>query len=209
MKPGQKLTLKLIPKSFFKNDAVYVAQKLLGKVIKLGNCSGMIVETEAYKSDEASHGAKRTERSDIMYSSYGHWYVYLIYGMYNCVNITTNEIDKPGAVLIRALEPVEGIRDMMKRRSKEKKGTRKVTDRERKENIKIHNLCSGPGKLCSALNINKAHNGLEVNDQIQICNYKNFKTNQIQSSGRIGIQKAKDLEWRFYVKGNEFVSSRV
>ncbi len=182
--------MKPVPKPLFKHDAVEVAQFLLGKVIKYKNCSGMIVETEAYKSDEASHAFTRTGRSEIMYSSYGKWYIYFIYGMYNCINITTNGMNKPGAVLIRALEPISGIKEMKKRRLTEN----------------IHNLCSGPGKLCQALDINKALNGTDVNKKIKLFDYKSFTKDEIKKSKRVGIRKAVDLDWRFYVKDSKFVS---
>ena len=185
-----------IPKLLFKHDAVEVAQFLLGKIIKYKNCSGMIVETEAYKSDEASHAFTRTERSEIMFSSYGKWYIYFVYGMYNCINITTNKENEPGAVLIRALEPIEGINEMKKRRSEGRKNKK----------IDIHNLCSGPGKLCDALGINKSLNGTDINDKIKLFSYKSFIKEEILKSKRVGLRKAVDLDWRFYVKDSKFVS---
>lgn len=184
--------MKPLPKSFFAHDAVLVAQKLLGKVISTNGCSGMIVETEAYKADPASHAYTKTPRSDIMYTTYAKWYIYFIYGMYHCMNITTNGTTEPGAVLIRALEPLEGF-NMMKKR-------RKTDD--------IHNLCSGPGKVCQALGIDKQLNGTDVNARISVYDYKKINKKDIVRTSRIGIKQGTELEWRFYVKGNRFVSRK-
>jgi len=205
-------------KEFFKQDTVKVAKALLGKIIQYKGTAGMIVETEAYKGspDMASHAAKRTPRSAIMFDTFGKFYIYFVYGNYFCLNITTEEY-KPGAVLIRALQPLEGIKIMKKRR-----GTKDV-----------HNLTSGPGKLCQALGITKKLNGTEVNDKIKIYEPDNKlmkKLNDINKKNslslkplspsklspkfkivaaeRIGIKKAKHLKWRFYIKGNEFVSKK-
>ena len=180
-----------LTKEFFNRDTVEVAKLLLGKVLKHGKTSGIIVETEAYKGkeDEASHAFKRTERSGLMYDSYGKFYIYFVYGKNFCINVTA-EKKKAGAVLIRALEPLSGI-DIMKKR-------RKTDD--------IGNLTNGPGKLCQALGINKKFNGTEINDKIEIFN-TDLRPEIIKSS-RIGIQKAKDFDWRFYIKDNKFVSVR-
>ena len=182
--------MKILKKDLFKKDAVYAAEKLLGKVIKFGKCSGMIVEAEAYQADPASHAWKLTPRSEIMFHSYGKWYIYFIYGMYYCINITTNGEKEAGAVLIRALEPLDGI-DLMKRR-------RKTND--------VHNLCSGPGKLCQAFGIDKKLNGSVVNDKIFVYDYKKLKKKDIVRTSRVGIKRGTELDWRFYIKNNEFVS---
>jgi DNA-3-methyladenine glycosylase len=181
--------MKQLSKSFFERDALVVARELLGKIIEFNGTSGMIVETEAYKADPASHGYKITPRSEIMLSTYAHVYVYIIYGMYHCINFTTNR-GEVGAVLIRALEPLKGI-DKMKRR-------RKTSN--------VHNLMSGPGKVCGAMNITKKQNYTKINDKIKVYDYISFKDSEISKSGRIGISQGKDLDWRFFVKGNKFVS---
>ena len=147
-----------------------------------------IVETEAYGRDKASHAFKKTERSKIMYDTYGHVYVYLIYGIHYCLNFTTDK-NEAGAVLIRAVEPLEGIGSMKK---------------NRKTN-EINNLCNGPGKLCLALGIDKKHNGLKLGKEITLFD-DYFKVKKIQSSSRIGINDDQHLQWRFYIKDNEFVS---
>lgn len=176
---------------FFNRNTIIVAKDLLGKIIKIGNIQARIVETEAYRADPASHAYTKTERSKIMYETYGHVYVYFIYGMYNCLNFTTETPSKPGAVLIRALEPLQEIPLMQQRRN--------ITN--------IHNLCSGPGKVCQALNITKDFNNTKVGDKIKLYDdgFK-LKSTSIGKSSRIGISTATELQWRFYIKDNKFVS---
>lgn len=178
--------MKQLPKSFFGRDTVEAAKELLGKVIVVNGVKGRIVETEAYGRDPASHAFKKTDRSSLMFDTHGHAYVYLIYGMYNCLNFTTSK--KAGAVLIRAVEPLSGI-DRMK---------------ERRKTDNVYNLCSGPGKLCSALGIDKSLNGLKLGKEIKVYD-DGFKV-KIGKSSRIGIKDALNLQWRFFVKGNEFMS---
>lgn len=180
--------MKQLSQSFFAADTVTIAQKLLGKIIKLPGCSVRIVETEAYTMDAASHAFRKTPRSALMYTTYGHIYVYLIYGMYSCLNFTT-EKNGVGAVLIRAAEPLTGI-DIMKRQ-------RKVDD--------LRKLCSGPGKLCQALQIKKEYNGSMVGEILKLYDDQ-CKVEHIGRSSRIGINAAQDLEWRFFIKGNRYVS---
>ena len=197
--------MQLLPKKFFERDAVAVARDLLGKVIVVGNQKVRIVETEAYGTDPASHAFKRTERSALMFDTFGSVYVYLIYGMYNCLNFTTNLVGSAGAVLIRAVEPLSGIDEMKERRKTEK----------------LNNLCSGPGKLCQALGIDKGFNGLELMEGSNLCggeisgelNKKEikvydggFQVEKMGKSSRVGIKDALDLEWRFFISGNDFVS---
>lgn len=178
-----------LPSSFFNRDTVTVAQELLGKVISVNGCKARIVETEAYGKDPASHAFTRTERSALMFDTYGHVYVYLIYGVYNCINFTTEKVGEPGAVLIRAVEPLNKLEELKKRRK---------TD-------KVSNLCSGPGKLCSALGIDKTHNGLKLGKEVKVFD-DGFGVGKIGSSSRIGIKDALDLPWRFFIEGNEWVS---
>lgn len=181
--------MKQLPKSFFKKDAVLVAKQLLGKIISVRGVKGRIVETEAYGRDPASHAFKRTERSSLMFDTYGHAYVYFIYGMYWCLNFTTNPVGEGGAVLIRAVEPLSGIEEMKRRRKKEN----------------IEELCSGPGKLCEALGIDKSFNGLRLGKEIKVYDegFPGFKTGK---SSRVGIKEGQELEWRFFIAGNRFVS---
>ncbi|MEK6809534.1 MAG: DNA-3-methyladenine glycosylase [Nanoarchaeota archaeon] len=180
--------MKPLQASFFARDTVIVAQELLGKIISIDDMQARIVETEAYGRDQASHAYNRTERSALMYDTHGHVYVYLIYGMYWCLNLTSDK-DDAGAVLIRAAEPLIGVEKMKKRRNTEK----------------IMDICSGPGKLCSALGIDKRYNGLKIGKEIKIFD-DGFKVGKILTSSRIGIKDALDLQWRFFIEGNEYVS---
>ena len=166
--------MKLINQQFFARDTVTVAKELLGKIMVLNNFKCRIVETEAYGRDPASHTCKRTERSSLMFDTFGYVYVYLIYGMYYCLNFTT-ERNEAGAVLIRAVQPL---------------------------NAEIN--CSGPGKLCRALGIDMSYNGSKIGDKIKV--YDDGFIAEIASSPRIGIKDALDLEWRFFIKDNKFVS---
>src|SRR3989344_4172869 len=171
--------MKELSSSFFTLDTVTVAQKLLGKVISVDGMQARIVETEAYGRDPASHAYTRTERSALMYDTHGHVYVYLIYGMHWCLNFTSDK-NEAGAVLIRAVEPLTGIEKM--------KESRKIE--------KIIDLCSGPGKLCLALGIDKKYNGLKIGKEMKLFD-DGFTVGKISCSSRIGIKDASDLQWRF------------
>ena len=190
---------------FFIQDAKTVAKKLLGKyLVHYDNrvkLSGKIIETEAYVGikDKASHGygGNVTERNKAEFLIGGHIYIYLVYGMYWQLNITTGKQSIPECVLIRALEPIDGFNGMMK-------------NRKTKE---ISNLTNGPGKLCQAMNFNKKHYGLDITKSYKIyIEDRNEKvpSNMIVSAKRIGIDYAgrrwKDELLRFYIKGNKFVS---
>ncbi|MBI2668624.1 DNA-3-methyladenine glycosylase [Candidatus Woesearchaeota archaeon] len=181
--------MKPLPQSFFARSTVDVAKDLLGKVLVVNGQEARIVETEAYGKDPASHAFTKTQRSALMYDTYGRVYVYLIYGMYHCINFTTEKVGEPGAVLIRAVEPLNNI-DKLK---------------ERRKTDQIMNLCSGPGKLCQALGIDKKHNGLKLGKEVKVYD-DGHQVIKIGRSQRIGIKDAKQLEWRFFVEGNEFVS---
>lgn len=182
--------MKQLTPDFFARDTVTVAKELLGKIISIKGMTARIVETEAYKDDPASHAYKKTERSALMFDTHAHIYVYLIYGMYYCLNFTT-EKNKPGAVLIRAAEPLTSIEEMKLRRK-----TNQVT-----------NFCSGPGKLCMALGIDKTVNGTPLGKEVKVLD-DNYQIKKIASASRIGIKDALHLKWRFYIAGNEFVSRK-
>ncbi|MBI3649864.1 MAG: DNA-3-methyladenine glycosylase [Acidobacteria bacterium] len=176
-----------LKRAFFARDTVTVAQDLIGTTLFTGNCSGRIVETEAYTTDAASHAVTRFKQAQIMRETYGHVYVYLIYGMYFCLNFTT-DANSPGAVLIRALEPLRGVEEMKQRRN----------------NDDVKKLTSGPGRLTQALAIDLSFNGKAIGREIKLQERKD--TPIIAASPRIGISKATELPWRFFEPGNPFVS---
>lgn len=193
-----------LQRSFYQKNAIEVAKELLGKVIvhetREGITKGKIVEVEAYMGpmDAAAHSYKvKSTRTNVQYGEGGYAYVYLIYGMYYCMNIVANTPDVPEVVLLRALEPVEGI-DLMKQRRK--------TD-------KMNNLCSGPGKLCQALGIDKTNYGMDLcGDELYLEYPKEQEDIEIEASKRINIDyagEAKDYLWRFTIKGNKFLSVKT
>jgi DNA-3-methyladenine glycosylase len=176
-----------LDRDFFARDTVTVAQDLIGTTMVVGKSVGRIVETEAYTTDAASHAVTRFHQAQIMRETYGQVYVYLIYGMYYCLNFTTDE-KGPGAVLIRAVEPLGGIEEMMKRRG---------TDDLKK-------LASGPGRLSQAFAIDLHFNKQAIGHLITL--REREYTPQIAASPRIGITTATELEWRFFETDNAFVS---
>lgn len=197
----------VIPKRFLNQETIEVAKGLLGTFLvhhsHQGMTVGRIVETEAYlgTGDPACHAARgKTPRNAVMFGPAGYNYVYFIYGMYYCYNIVTGKPGVGEAVLIRALEPIDGIPLMKKRR--------KTDD--------LKNLCSGPGKLVLAMGIDKQHNGLSVLEgPIQVIQSKHSKLKSrgdyvedkdIISTSRIGIKAGSDLPLRFLIKNNSFVS---
>lgn len=189
-----------LPQKFFQRDTLLVAKELLGKLLvrKIKNkiLSGMIVEVEAYigAHDPASHSYQRiTPRNQIMYEEGGHAYVYFIYGSSFCVNAIAGRKGEGNGVLIRAIEPVEGIDEMTQNRGMD-------------ESV---NLTNGPGKLCEALEIDKAFYGTELfnrNSSLIICEYKKIKEDEIGISKRIGLKVGMEFDYRFFVKGNKFIS---
>ncbi len=197
--------MKKLPIQFYKRtDVVSIAKELIGKIIVTNFngliTSGRIVETEAYigGTDKASHafGGKRTARNEHMYASGGTAYVYICYGMHHLFNVVTNVKEVPDAVLIRAVEPLKGISIMLQR-----------TGKLERDNT----LTKGPGNAAKALGISKNHSGIKlVKDNIFIAD-DGFKIdiNSIGISRRIGIESSGDAvlkPYRFYVKGNPFVS---
>jgi DNA-3-methyladenine glycosylase len=183
--------MKILPRSFYGRDTVDVAQDLLGKVLvrRIGQkiISGMIIETEAYryKDDEASHSfVGITERNKAMFGQVGRAYVYFTYGMHYCVNVVAKNNDfDAGAVLLRALEPREGIDFMIK---------------QRKTKL-ISNLTNGPAKLTQALQITKKHYGEDLTkpSSLFVIEGKEIKKSEIKVKSRIGIKRAADKFWNF------------
>jgi DNA-3-methyladenine glycosylase len=193
-----------LPRSFYtRPNVVTVARELLGKLLvvptKQGErVSGMIVETEAYRGplDRAAHsyGGRRTKRTEPMYAIGGTAYVFFVYGMYYQFNVVTNAAETPHAVLIRAVEPVEGIELMRRRRHGQ-------PDR---------NLTKGPGKLCMAMGIDRRLDGEDLlGSQVWLEDRPPVRRSQINAGPRIGIDYAGEWinkPWRFWIKGNPFVS---
>jgi DNA-3-methyladenine glycosylase len=193
-----------LPRSFYtRPNVVTVARDLLGKILvvpaKNGKrVSGMIVETEAYRGplDRAAHsyGGRRTKRTEPMYGIGGTAYVFFVYGMYFQFNVVTNAAETPHAVLIRAVEPVEGLELM----------------RERRAGQPDRNLTKGPGKLCIAMGIDRRLDGADLlGDRVWLEDRPAVRRSQIGSGPRIGIDYAGEWvekPWRFWIKDNPFVS---
>lgn len=201
--------MKPLDREFYNRDSLLVAKELLGKVliheIDGQRISAKIVEAEAYMgvTDKAAHsyGGRRTSRVEVMYGGPGFSYVFLVYGMYYCFNIVTREEGNPQAVLLRAVEPVEGFDLMAQNRFKK--------DYNQLSKSQIKGLTNGPGKLCSALLIDKSLNGEDLcGSRLYVAQGENEKI-RVVSAKRIGIdyaEEAKDYPWRFYIEDNKYVS---
>lgn len=174
---------------FFSRDTLTVARELIGATIVLRGCEARIVETEAYTTDAASHSVTRRHKAALMRDTFGHLYVYHIYGMHWCLNFTT-ERDGVGAVLIRAAEPLKGLAMMRKRRGMDD----------------LHRLCRGPGCVCQALAIDGSFNGQQIGRALKVRG-REFEP-EVAVSPRIGISRATELDWRFFVKDNPCVTRR-
>ena len=189
-----------LPRSFYQQPTAEVARQLLGKYLVRkhpnGTTVGRIVESEAYigPEDKACHASRgRTPRTEIMFGRAGHAYIYLIYGFHYMLNIVTEKEDFPSAVLIRAVEPLNGIELMRARRRVDE----------------LTNLASGPGKLCAAFAIDRTLNGNDMCGKIVYVEDRNEPSPKIAATPRIGVGYAgkwKHKPWRFLIKGNQFVS---
>lgn len=195
----------ILDQAFYAQETITVARQLLGcfLVHHEGEATtlGRIVETEAYLwNDPAAHAfVGKTKRNSVLFGPVGHAYVYFIYGMHYCVNAVTGQEGKGEAVLIRALEPLQGISVMQKRRQT--------------ENLSL--LCNGPARLTQALAITMSLNGSPLYDgELQIWSPDSLpatspaETLQIVETTRIGITKAKELPLRFYLKGSRSISRK-
>ena len=189
-----------LPHSFYEQKTIDVAKQLLGKYLVRkhpeGKTIGRIVETEAYigPQDLACHASRgRTARTEVMFGPAGHAYVYFIYGFYNMLNLVTEAKDYPAAVLIRAVEPVDGI-ELMK---------------ERRQNGALRNLASGPGKLCQAFAVDRSLNGADLRGDVLYVEDRAEPIPKFQATPRIGVDYAgkwKSKPYRFLVRGSEFIS---
>jgi DNA-3-methyladenine glycosylase len=181
------MRLQALPPEFFDRHTVEVARALLGQLLvhetRYGPLVGRIVEVEAYRGplDPASHAFRRTARSEIMYGRPGVAYVYLSYGVHCCLNVVTEHEGRAGAVLLRAIEPVAGIEEMLRRapaRAHQRVG-------------------AGPGRLTQALGITLAHNGADLTrSPLYLANGRPRRV-RIAQGPRIGITRAADRPWRF------------
>ena len=210
----------ILPVSFYSRSTLKVLEDLIGKVLvrksEDGLTSGVIVEAEAYTGDDdpASYAfSGRTKRSEIMYGPPGRAFVHFTYGMHHMLNLVTEREEFPAAILIRALEPREGISLMKKRRQTEE----------------LFNLCSGPAKICQAFGIDRSHHGallfssrspIFINEGVR--KEERERTEEVERTeererrekgkgeliwtSRIGIQQGKERLWRAYLKGSPFIS---
>lgn len=195
--------MKKLTHDFYRADAVTLAKSLLGKILvhesEDGMTSGIIAETEAYcgPEDRAAHtwNNRQTARTEIVFREGGYAYVYLVYGLHCCLNVTANVEGKPECVLVRALQPVEGVEIM--------KARRRFSDPVK--------LCDGPGKLCSAMGITRELYGADLCGEELYIAENEYPKLKIAVSARIGIEYAgewRNMLWRFCIDGNEYVSRK-
>jgi len=182
---------RALHQSFFARDVHAVAPDLIGVTLLFNGVGGRIVEVEAYHhTDPAAHSYRgRTARNAVMFGPPGFAYVYRSYGIHWCVNFVCEAEGSASAVLIRALEPTEGLARMRRRRG--------LSD----ERL----LCSGPGRVCAALGITESHNGLALNRPPFLLLPRSDDA-EIVVGPRIGISKAIELPWRYGLKGSRFLS---
>ena len=191
-----------LPREFYLRDGLTVARELVGKKIVTrlpeGTTGGIIVETEAYMGalDAAAHSYRgKTERTKVFFGAGGFVYVYLIYGMHLCTNVVANVAGVPEAVLIRALEPTDGVELMKRRRGKNN----------------LRGLCSGPGKLSQALGVTKNFYGADLCGEEIFIETTDFQAT-IAATRRINVDyagAAADYPWRFVAAGNDFLSVKT
>ena len=179
-------------KAFFRRSVHEVAPELIGAELKVNGVGGMIVEVEAYDhEDPASHGYlnRRSRRNASMFLAGGHAYVYRSYGMHWCLNLVCGDAGVADAVLVRALEPVDGIEEMRLRRGV--------------EDVRL--LCSGPGRLCQALGVTVALDGLPLDEEPFELRAPRSPV-EVVAGVRIGLTKAVDRPWRYAAAGSRFLS---
>lgn len=178
-------------RDFFNRSVHEIARELIGATLMVGEAGGVIVEVEAYHhTDPAAHSyGGRTERNAVMFGPPGYLYVYRSYGIHWCANLVCEAEGSASAVLLRALEPTQGLGLMRRRRG--------LADPRL--------LCAGPGRLCEALGITHAHNGLAL-DQPPFALYPRTSAWEIAVGPRIGITKAAEVPWRYGLNGSRFLS---
>ena len=192
-----------VDKEFYLCDGLQLSRKLIGKVLCRQTDNGLlrarIIETEAYmgSGDKAAHASKgKTNRTSVLFEEGGKAYIYLIYGMYCCLNISANIAEVPDCVLIRSVEPLDGIQQMCKNRNTEN----------------LFNLCSGPGKLCQAFSLTKHDNATDLDSDRLWIEDDGFTVDTIAVSKRINIdyaQEAIGFPWRFYIPDSRYLSVKI
>lgn len=202
IKVGEKnsnMKRQILTREFYERDTKTVARELLGNILvhdtPRGVLSGLIVEAEAYfgRGDPASHASRgKTKRNSIMFGEPGVAYVYLNYGMHYLLNVVTEPEETPGAVLIRALEPLQGKEIMFE-------------NRKMKSEIMLTN---GPGKLSKALGIDLSFNGQRITDGCLYIIKGKSRRLPIKATSRVGISVAQDAPLRYYIEDNQYVSRR-
>lgn len=191
-----------LPRSFYARPTLRVARGLLGKYLvhRFGRSIlvGKIVEVEAYcgSIDPASHAFRgKSARNAVMFGEAGHLYVYFTYGMHFCANVVTEHPGKAGAVLLRAIEPIRGIRQMVLNRKRNGGKTDQYL------------LTKGPARLCQAFRIGRKENGTDLlGTEIFMTQGEHVADSVVLRSQRIGIREGKEKKWRFLIKGNRWVS---
>lgn len=187
---------EILPRAFYHRPTVEVARELIGMTLVHGRTAGRIVEAEAYlgREDGAAHASRGiTPRTQVLFGPPGHAYVYLIYGIHECLNLVAEPEGAPGCVLIRAVEPQAGIGLMRRRR-----GVQSLTD-----------LASGPGKLAVAMGITRRQNGIDATaGSLTVRRPPDLLSPDIGCGPRIGVKKAADWPLRFYLQGSPFLSLR-
>jgi len=211
MENGERRTekrVRALPRAFYDRPTLEVARQLLGQVLvhrtRAGVTAGTIVEAEAYigEDDPACHAAPGpTARNAPLYGPPGFAYVYVNYGMHCLVNAVTEPEGSPAAVLIRALEPLEGLALMRRRRAR---GTARAA-----RSLPARDLCRGPGNLTRALGIDLRQNRLDLTGRTLWVDDRGLVTGRVRWSPRIGISVGTDKRWRCYVEGHPCVSGRT
>jgi len=190
----------IVPRDFYLDPPDLVAQKLLGKLLIRGDMVGRIVEVEAYfgEADAASHAFPgKTARNDVLFGPPGHAYVYFIYGMHFCLNVSCEREGRAGGILFRALEPIRGLETMARNRGLDA--------------TRVAVLTSGPGRLCEAFGVTREHdNGVDLTSRKSDLQIRDdgFLASDVLVTPRIGISKDAERPARFLLADNPFVSKR-